>query len=129
MRPCCPNQGVGIDARNRSSVLDACQLSTAGACNVHCAEGRTGVNETVSIAGGVGVVAGDLAGVVDAERGRAGGGKLIGVNTPAWSRKPWEAAASDHCPTMSPAVLIPAAKVPVDDEPQRLRDDLDALAR
>jgi hypothetical protein len=27
------SHGVGIDARNRSSVLDACQLSTAGACN------------------------------------------------------------------------------------------------
>ena len=66
-------QGVGADTRNRSSVLDACQLGTAGACNVHGAEGPTGANEAVAIVGGVGVEAGDLPGVVDAERGRAGG--------------------------------------------------------
>ena len=102
-------QGVGADTRNRSSVLDACQLGTAGACTVH------GANEAVAIVGGVGVEAGDLPGVVDAERGRAGGERKVdgGVNTPAWSRKPWDPVASNHCPTMSPAALIPAATVAV----------------
>ena len=117
MRPCCPIT-ASVSTPNRSSVLDACQLSTPGAWNVHCAEGRTGVNETVGIAGGVGVVAGDLAGVVDAERGRARGeGKLIGVNTPAWSRNPWEAVASDHCPTMSPGSVDPGSVDPGGDGP------------
>ena len=64
-------QGVGADTRDRSSVLDACQLGTAGACHVHRAEGPTGVNEAVAIAGGVGVEACDLSCVVDAECGRS----------------------------------------------------------
>jgi hypothetical protein len=65
-------------------------------------------------AGGVVVEAGDLPGVADAEGGRAGGsGTLIGVNTPAWSRKPWDPVASNQPPTMSPAALIPAAAVRV----------------
>ncbi len=70
-------QGVGVDAGNRSAVLDACQLGAAGACNVHDGEGPTGVHEAVGIAGGIGVETGDLAGVVDAERGCAGGERKV----------------------------------------------------
>jgi hypothetical protein len=65
-------QDVIADARNRSAILDTCQESAAGACNVYGAEGTAGVDEAVAVVSGVAVKAGDLPGVVDAERGRAG---------------------------------------------------------
>jgi hypothetical protein len=66
----CLIEGVGVDAGDRSPVLDARQLGAAGARNVYGAEGPTGIDEAVGIAGGVGVEACDLPGVVDAECGR-----------------------------------------------------------
>ena len=53
-------QGVGADARHRSPVLDPRQLGIAGAGDVHGAEGPAGVDEAVTVVGGVVVDAGDL---------------------------------------------------------------------
>ena len=99
----------------RPIVLDAGQLSAAGADDVDGAEGPPGKDEAMVVAGGVDVDAGNLPGVVDAEAGRAGGERKVYRGEHAGlEQKAVRPVASDQTPTMSPAELIPAAAVPVD---------------
>jgi hypothetical protein len=99
-----PTHGVGADLRHRSPELDARQEGAAGAGDVHGAECFAGVEEAV---GGAGVVIKPMifpVSLLPKAVVLVACGTLMGVNTPAWSRKPWDPVASGRSSTITSVI-------------------------
>ena len=89
--------GVGVDAGDQSVVLDACQLRTGGARDVHAGEGAARDDEAVLVARGVvQEPAISAASLIPNAVVLAASGKAMGLNTLPWSRKPCDPVVSDQ---------------------------------